>query len=46
MEEEDLRGCLTVRYLEVDEVRAWDTAVTTLDRLFSMVTSDRPVDRS
>ena len=36
---------LTVRYLEVEEVRAWDTAVTTLDRLFSMVTSDTPVDR-
>ena len=31
---------LTVRVLEEEEVRAWDTAVMTLDRLFSTVTSD------
>ena len=31
--------------LEVDEVKAWETAVTTLDKLFSNVTSATLLDR-
>lgn len=36
---------LTVMALEVEEVKAWETAVTTRDRLFSNVTSDKVLDR-
>lgn len=36
---------LTVRALEVEEVKAWETAVTTRDKLFSIVTSDTVLDR-
>lgn len=38
-------GELTVRALEVDEVKAWETAVTTLDKLFSTVTSATLLER-
>lgn len=38
-------GKLTVRALEVDEVKAWETAVTTLDKLFSTVTSATWLER-
>lgn len=34
-----------MRALEVDEVKAWETAVTTLDRLFSTVTSATLLER-
>jgi len=36
---------LTVRALEDEEVKAWETAVTTLDKLFSTVTSDTLLDK-
>lgn len=36
---------LTVRALEVDEVKAWEIAVTTLDRLFSTVISATLLER-
>lgn len=36
---------LTVRALEVEEVKAWETAVTTLDKLFSNVTSATVLDK-
>ena len=36
---------LTVRALEEEEVKAWETAVTTLDKLFSIVTSDTLLDK-
>ncbi len=36
---------LTVRALEVEEVKAWETAVTTLDKLFSNVTSATALDK-
>lgn len=34
-----------MRALEVDEVKAWETAVTTLDKLFSTVTSATLLER-
>lgn len=36
---------LTVKALEVEEVKAWETAVTTLDKLFSRVTSATVLDK-
>lgn len=36
---------LTVSALEVEDVNACETAVTTLDKLFSNVTSDAELER-